>query len=655
MMDSGDLISPFNGYASLPLSPGEEAQTIRLGDGGGGACATVPTDCENPIAPSTSYERNEGKQARLRLPMDAPNKAQGDLPIGPSAAHRDANNSWRCSKRVLRVVRGGGAGNSGNSAMRADSLEQLQRGAEVVETVVIELTEEEEKIFQRLLDVVRHFDLCTTLRVAGGWVRDKLLGEQPADIDIALDNNMTGLEFSVKYTEFLVEKKLTVGEKQQEKGKKLEGGTNVIRCNPDRSKHLETVKMSVLGRDIDFVNLRSETYVESTRIPTMKSGTAEQDAYRRDLTINSLFYNINDNCVEDFTRRGIDDLKKGLIVTPLDPKATFLDDPLRVLRAIRFATRFNFTLSDELKEAASDEKVKLELCCKISRERVGEEINHMMSGRRPVEAMSYICDLGLFYVAFAFPEKSNPPNFDNYDRCCVSHIEAAWNFAISLHNGVSHPLLDEQRQLYLYSALFFPLRKMFYLDEKSKKIEVTRYIVKESLKLPACLAKSVVDIHAASGKFAEFLLLFESNVASGTLKEELEDVYLELPTDTLNRVYAGVILSEIKDFWRVALAISILYYYPEAENALSQQDRLKEKYMEVEHFITDLGLDEVWNWKPLLKGETIMAAMQRPKGPEIGEWKKRVFRWQLAHPNGTVDDCIDWMKQSQSKRQKLEI
>jgi hypothetical protein len=58
--------------------------------------------------------------------------------------------------------------------MAAGSLEQLQRGAEVVETVVIELTEEEEKIFQRLLDVVRHFDLGTTLRVAGGWVRDKV-------------------------------------------------------------------------------------------------------------------------------------------------------------------------------------------------------------------------------------------------------------------------------------------------------------------------------------------------------------------------------------------------------------------------------------------------------------------------------------------------
>ncbi|KAM0843017.1 hypothetical protein ACQ4PT_057969 [Festuca glaucescens] len=389
--------------------------------------------------------------------MEPPNKAQGDLPIDPSAAHRGANNSRKCSKRVLRVIRGGGVGNSGNSAMAADSLEQLQRGAEVVETVVLELTEEEEKIFQRLLDVVCHFHLGTTLRVAGGWVRDKLLGEQPADIDIALDNK-TGLEFCVILNEY---NKL-IGEKLEE--------PQVIQSNPDRSKHLETAKMSVCSKkEIDFVNLRSENYVESSRIPTMKNGTAEQDAYRRDLTINSLFYNINDNCVEDFTRRGIDDLKKGLIVTPLDPKATFLDDPLRVLRAIRFG-KFKHLLVD-----------------------------------------------------------------------------------LNMH------------------------------------IEVTRYIVKESLKLPACLAKSVVGIHAASGKFAEFLLLFESNVASGTLKEELEDVYLDLPTDTLNRVCAGVILAEIKDFWRVALAISILSYYPEAENALSQQDRSKEKYMEVEHFITDLG------------------------------------------------------------------
>ncbi|OAY73071.1 CCA tRNA nucleotidyltransferase, mitochondrial [Ananas comosus] len=224
----------------------------------------------------------------------------------------------------------------------------------------IDLTEKEENIFGRLLDVVRHFKLETQLRVAGGWVRDKLLRKDCYDIDIALDN-MLGRDFCEKVNEYLK----FVGEEQQ--------GIGVIQCNPDQSKHLETARMRICDTWIDFVNLRSETYAENSRIPTMKFGTAEEDAYRRDLTINSLFYNINTNSVEDVTGRGIQDLKSGRIVTPLPPKATFLDDPLRVLRAIRFGARFDFELAEELKEAASDEEVKTALANKISRERIGHE------------------------------------------------------------------------------------------------------------------------------------------------------------------------------------------------------------------------------------------------------------------------------------------
>ncbi|XBI98153.1 hypothetical protein VPH35_018410 [Triticum aestivum] len=464
--------------------------------------------------------------------------------------------------------------------MAAGSPEQLPRRVEVLETV--ELSEREKKIFQRLLDVVRHFKLGTELRVAGGWVRDKA---PPPPSPSPL----------------------------------------LAPPNPDQSKHLETAKMKIFLKVIDFVNLRSEKYVGSSRIPTMKFGTAEEDAYRRDLTMNSLFFNINNNSVEDFTLRGIDDLKKGLIATPLPAKGTFLDDPLRVLRAIRFAARFNFTLSNELKEAASDENVKLGLGCKISRERIGKEINLMMSGKHPVEAMSLIRDLGLFdlldraiylWVAniFAFPKTSDSPGFDNCDRCCVSHIEAAWN-------------LVEQQQLYLYSALFFSLRKMSCLDEKYKEIPITSYIIKESLKRKACVAESVANIHAASREFAELVLLFESNVTLGALKEKLEDAYLDIPTDMLKRVKAGLILDEIKNLWRVALLISILSY-PEAGDTLSQQDELrrrKEKYIKVERSITDLGLDGVWEceWKQkqLVNGNTIMGVLQVKSGGRlIGEW-----------------------------------
>ena len=105
------------------------------------------------------------------------------------------------------------------------------------------------------------------------------------------------------------------------------------------------------------MNLRSETYSEESRVPAIEIGSPEQDAYRRDLTINSLFYNINAGCIEDFTKMGANDLKLGLIRTPLEPLQTFLDDPLRVLRTVRFATRFDFKLSPDIPLAAMDPRV----------------------------------------------------------------------------------------------------------------------------------------------------------------------------------------------------------------------------------------------------------------------------------------------------------
>ncbi|GLT68940.1 hypothetical protein SLA2020_411300 [Shorea laevis] len=167
---------------------------------------------------------------------------------------------------------------------------------------------------------------------------------------------------------------------------------------------------------IDFVNLRCEEYSDNSRIPKQKFGTAEEDAYRRDLTINSLFYNINTDSVEDFTKRGIADLKSGRIVTPLPPKDTFLDDPLRVLRAIRFGARFGFVLDEELKEAASCDEVKDALAAKISRERIGVEIDLMISGNQPVKAMTYICDLMLFWIVFSLPPKFEPAKSEGCDR-----------------------------------------------------------------------------------------------------------------------------------------------------------------------------------------------------------------------------------------------
>ena len=93
----------------------------------------------------------------------------------------------------------------------------------------------------------------------------------------------------------------------------------MIKANCEKSKHLETATIRVEGLMIDLVNLRSEQYTEDSRVPVIEIGTPTQDAFRRDLTINSLFYNINDEQVEDLTGHGLSDLRTGVIRTPLEP------------------------------------------------------------------------------------------------------------------------------------------------------------------------------------------------------------------------------------------------------------------------------------------------------------------------------------------------
>eukprot|EP01041_Mallomonas_annulata_P004336 gene4336-8629_t len=266
-----------------------------------------------------------------------------------------------------------------------------------------------------LLDTVcvNRKGLNTIVRIAGGWVRDKLLDLPNGDIDVALDN-MSGLDFANSVNEYL-----------SEQGKETRS-IALIQANPDQSKHLETANLRVFGFEIDCVNLRAETYSDSSRIPEIRFGTAVEDAMRRDFTVNALFYNINTGKVEDFTGRGIDDLRAGIIRTPLSPFITFKDDPLRVLRALRFSCRYNFSIDDELCAAASDHAIHTALIEKVaasdgcvlllssltflvaplptavSRERVLKELEGMLcgTGARPALALFSIHRLGLWRCVF---------------------------------------------------------------------------------------------------------------------------------------------------------------------------------------------------------------------------------------------------------------
>ena len=153
--------------------------------------------------------------------------------------------------------------------------------------------EPEEKDIINLLKSYSLRHPSTTIRIAGGWVRDKILNvTTKPDIDIAIDD-MSGVAFARKFANFTL----------KASGLKIELG--IIQSNPEKSKHLETAAFQLGKYSIDIVNLRTERYTEESRIPEIQIGTPSEDAYRRDLTINALFYNVNEDIVEDFTGLGL--------------------------------------------------------------------------------------------------------------------------------------------------------------------------------------------------------------------------------------------------------------------------------------------------------------------------------------------------------------
>lgn len=255
----------------------------------------------------------------------------------------------------------------------------------------VQLSSEETLLRTLLLDTVEYIQLKNkndpkgsdlVLRFTGGWVRDKVLGVDSQDIDVGI-STMTGYDFGLALKEYLdipekLEKYKAHYPEHALKG--VIGGLHKISANPQKSKHLETTTIRVFGFDVDLVNLRKETYTDTSRNPQVEFGTAEEDALRRDATVNALFYNLHTGEVEDFTGRGLSDMEAKLIRTPMAPYQTFKDDPLRVLRLIRFASRLGYTIDPNTEESMHNDDIKHALRLKISQERIGIEIEKMLRG-----------------------------------------------------------------------------------------------------------------------------------------------------------------------------------------------------------------------------------------------------------------------------------
>lgn len=289
------------------------------------------------------------------------------------------------------------------AASRASSTPAAVDEATARTGVTLELTAAEEKLLEALSEVVEAGGMDVTLRVAGGWVRDKLLapraasgsaklpgpsapsGEVDMDVDVVLDR-MTGAEFAHATRRHFAKQKGVLY------------GMSVVKCNPAQSKHLESATMRLLGSKVDVVHMRDEDYTDDSRIPGVSVGTPITDTRRRDFTVNALFYNVATKEVEDWTGRGLTDLSNRMLSTPAPPLQTFLDDPLRLLRAVRFATTLGFSLDPKIVTAVQGEEgraVRSALLRKVSCERIGTEARKAFAAADFSRAAALIHLLGL--------------------------------------------------------------------------------------------------------------------------------------------------------------------------------------------------------------------------------------------------------------------
>ena len=212
--------------------------------------------------------------------------------------------------------------------------------------------------------------------VIGGYVRDYILKRDNPDKDIDIVVLGNGIDMARKAAS------------------RLAPGISV-----SVFRNFGTAMFRYKGYDIEFVGARKESYDRNSRKPVVENGTLEDDQKRRDFTINALAISLNKETYGELTDpfNGVDDLRKKIIRTPLDPDTTFSDDPLRMLRAIRFAVQLDFRIDDKTLASISSNAGRINI---LSQERIIAELNKIIMCRKPSRGFILLEETGLLKMIF---------------------------------------------------------------------------------------------------------------------------------------------------------------------------------------------------------------------------------------------------------------